>query len=176
MRRAFGFRKTGFDREEKKMKKTAKMKKQTWIALLVLFALLLTGCQSAPKKPDLPLNEAIAKAIPDMDQLVNYNLKDLSDLLGIDEKDFTEAVFLADCDTLSGREVIAVRAKDAGSLKTISAALSNYLSQRKLETRDYLPEAYQLQSEAKVETKNLTAALFIGPNAAEECKAFMTGE
>lgn len=175
MRRAFGFRRTGFDREEKNMKNMMK-KKQTWIALLTLLALLLTGCQSAPKKPDLPLNEAITKAIPDMEQLVSYNQQDLSDLLGIDEKDFTEAVFLADCDSLSGREVIAVRAKDAGSLKTIAAALGNYLSQRKLETRDYLPEAYQLQNEAKVETKNLTAALFIGPNAAEECKAFMTGE
>lgn len=151
-----------------------------WLIALLLIAVTLAGCQSstenAPKAVGLPLREAIESALTDKENLVAYTADDLTDLMGILPEDYTEALFLMGSDSLSGREIIAARAKDSDSLKKITEALNNYLAQRQQETRNYLPEAYKLQTQAKVETKNLTAVLIVGAHSAEETKAFLAGE
>ncbi len=151
-----------------------------WLIALLLIAVTLAGCQSstenAPKAAALPLREAIESALTDKENLVAYTADDLADLMGILPEDYTEALFLMGSDSLSGREIIAARAKDSDSLKKITEALNNYLAQRQQETRNYLPDAYKLQTQAKVETKNLTAVLIVGAHSAEETKAFLAGE
>lgn len=150
-----------------------------WLIALMLIALTLSGCQqekTAEKKASLPLREAVEKALTDKDGLVAYTADDLTDLMGILPEDYTEALFLMGSDSLSGREIIAVRAKDASSLKKITEALNNYLTQRKQETRNYLPDAYKLQTQTKVETRNLTAVLIVGAHTAEETRTFLAGE
>ena len=151
-----------------------------WLIALLLIAVTLAGCQSgtetAPKAAALPIKEAIESALTDKENLVAYTADDLTDLMGILPEDYTEALFLMGSDSLSGREIIAVRAKDSASLKKITEALNNYLAQRQQETRNYLPDAYKLQTQAKVETKNLTAVLIVGAHSAEETKAFLAGE
>ena len=151
-----------------------------WLIALLLIAVTLAGCQSttenAPKAAALPLREAIESALTDKENLVAYTADDLADLMGILPEDYTEALFLMGSDSLSGREIIAARAKDSDSLKKITEALTNYLAQRQQETRNYLPDAYKLQTQAKVETKNLTAVLIVGAHSAEETKAFLAGE
>ena len=144
---------------------------------LLLLAMIFTGCQEkTAEKTALPLREAVEKALTDKENLVAYTADDLTDLMGILPEDYTEALFLVGSDSLSGREIITVRAKDNASLKKITDALNNYLSQRMEETRNYLPDAYKLQSQAKVESKNLTAVLIVGARSAEETKAFLAGE
>ncbi|MBR4538575.1 MAG: DUF4358 domain-containing protein [Clostridia bacterium] len=154
------------------------MKRAFLLIGIMLLAMLFAGCQekSAEKAAALPLREAVEKALTDKDSLVAYTADDLTDLMGILPEDYTEALFLVGSDSLSGREIIAVRAKDASSLKKTADALQNYLSQRMEETRNYLPDAYKLQSQAKVESKNLTAVLIVGAHSAEETKAFLAGE
>ncbi|MBR5110141.1 MAG: DUF4358 domain-containing protein [Clostridia bacterium] len=154
------------------------MKKSSVSLLICLFLIVLafTGCQEQSKKTAPPLGEAAEKALADRQSLVAYTADDLADLTGILPEDYTEALFLVGSDSLSGREVIAVRAKDAGCLNKVTEALQNYLSQRMEETRNYLPDAYQLQSQAKVESKHLTAVLIVGAQSAEETKAFLAGE
>ena len=144
--------------------------------LIVLLALLATACQSSQPKAARPLQEALDSVLSDRAELVMYTADDLYDILGIAPETYTEAAYMVGSDSLSGREVIAVRAKDAAALKATAQALSAYLEQRKEETRNYLPEAYQLQSAAKVETKHLTAVLIVGQQAAAETKAFLAGE
>lgn len=155
-----------------------KMKRALLLIGLTLIVLIAAGCQekSPEKAAALPLREAVEKALTDKDGLVAYTADDLTDLMGILPEDYTEALFLVGSDSLSGREIIAVRAKDASSLKKMTESLNNYLSQRMEETRNYLPDAYKLQSQAKVESKNLTAVLIIGAHSAEETKAFLAGE
>ena len=155
-----------------------KKKHVFWLIGLMLLAVTFAGCQGkeAEKAAALPLREAVEKALKDKDDLVAYTADDLTDLMGILPEDYTEALFLVGSDSLSGREIIAVRAKDASSLNKVTEALRNYLSQRMEETRNYLPDAYKLQSQAKVESKNLTAALIVGAHSAEETKAFLAGE
>ena len=156
------------------------MKKNCTVLLigLLLIALAFTGCQgkNAEKAATLPLREAVEKALADKDNLVAYTEDDLADLMGILREDYSEAVFLVGSDSLSGREIIAVRAKNTESMKKATEALQKYLSQRMEETRNYLPDAYQLQSQAKVESKNLTTVLIVGAHSAEETKAFLAGE
>ena len=153
-----------------------------WRALLLLAALTLalTACQAKQVEPassvHAPLKEAVEKSVGSKETLVAYTADDLNDLMGIAPEDYQEAVFFMDSDSLSGREIIAVRAKDEAGLQQAAEKLNRYLNQRKEETRNYLPDAYQLQCAAKVEQKGLTAALFIGPQAAEEVKAFLAGE
>ena len=67
-------------------------------------------------------------------------------------------------------------ALQAGNTGRAIRQMENYLEMRRKETRNYLPEAYQLLTQAKVETKGLTAALISGAGAAEETKAILAGE
>ncbi len=150
-----------------------------WLIALLLAAMTLAGCQQEKKiekATALPLREAIEAALIDKNDLVAYTADDLTDIMGILPEDYTEALFLMGSDSLSGREIIAARAKDSASLKKITEALNNYLTQRQQETRNYLPDAYKLQTQARVETKNLTAVLIVGAHSAEETKAFLAGE
>lgn len=153
-------------------------KKQICLLMgLLLLAMCFAGCQEkTTEKTVLPLREAVEKALTDKENLVAYTADDLTDLMGILPEDYTEALFLVGSDSLSGREIIAVRAKDNATLKKITDALNNYLTQRMEETRNYLPDAYKLQSQAKVESKNLTAVLIVGARSADETKAFLAGE
>jgi len=157
-----------------------KSKKLLIIAAAAVLALLLTGCggkeAAETKKETLPLGQALEKALPDYKDLVGYTADDLYDLMGIAPESYTEAMYLSGSDSLAGREIIAVRAKDGAALKDTVELLKAYLSQRMEETRNYLPEAYRLQSQAKVETKGLTAVLIVGEKAAEETRAFLSGE
>lgn len=156
-----------------------KKKQVFWLVGLLLIVLTFAGCQQekgAEKTASLPLREAVEKALIGKDELVAYTADDLTDLMGILPEDYTEALFLMGSDSLSGREIIAARAKDSASLKKITDALNNYLTQRQQETRNYLPDAYKLQTQARVETRNLTAVLIVGAHSAEETKAFLAGE
>ena len=138
------------------------MKKKAFVLLWLSAFLLLAGCQNAQvNQPDIPLTEAARQAMADPDAYIPYTADDLYDMIGISPDDYTEAVFFKDKDTLSGREIIMVRAKDAAASRSINEALERYLSQRKEETRNYLPNAYRLLCDAAVQASGLTVSLII---------------
>ena len=138
------------------------MKKRFCLLLLLPALLVMAGCQPAPAiEPELSLADAAQRLLPAGDAFVSYTQEDLCDLTGISPDDYTEAVFLRDSDTLSGREVIMVRTKDAEAFGSVKDALERYLSQRLKETRDYLPNAYHLLSEARIQEAGLTVSLII---------------
>ena len=90
-------------------------------------------------------------------------------------EEYQEAVYLQSAD-MSGREIVAFRAKDAEAAKRIAQRLETYLEQRRKEARDYLPDAYRLLTDARVESKRLTVALFVGAKASDESTKFLAGE
>lgn len=135
------------------------MKKRLLCFLLLLSLVLLPGCQ--PAQQIISLEESARRSLADAESFTAYTAEDLYDLTGIAADDYTDAVFLRDSDTLSGREIILLRAKNAVTLRSAKEALEQYLSQRKEETRDYLPEAYHRLSQAKVEEKGLELRLVI---------------
>ncbi|MBQ8162136.1 MAG: DUF4358 domain-containing protein [Clostridia bacterium] len=149
------------------------------LLLLALLGLLLSGCAAKNPAPQtdavpVPLSELAQTALSDRDQLVQLYRDDLTDVIGIEKSDYTESVYLGTED-LSGREVIVLRAADADAAGRIEERLGNYLLQRQKETRNYLPEAYQLLSGAKVSRSGLTVALIVGEHAEEETAAFLKG-
>ena len=155
------------------------MKKTALLIMGMLLLLCLTACgQSAPKAAstaDVPLKDLVSTVIGNTDGLVSMPRTDLEDVIGISPDDFKEAVYLQD-DGMGGREVLVLRASDKDAAARIAAQLENYLEQRRKETRNYLPEAYKLLEAAKVETKNLTVALFSGEDAAKQTAALLAGE
>ena len=136
------------------------MRKGLFSVLLLLSLLLLIGCQAAPEQ-QLSLEETARQYFSDPDAFIAYTAEDLEDLTGIAPDDYTEAVFLRDSDTLSGREIILVRAKDVEAFRSAKEALERYLSQRKEETRDYLPEAFHRLNQATVEGTGMLVRLVV---------------
>jgi len=138
------------------------MKKKFVFLFLLLLTITLAGCQASQgNQADIPLEEAARQAMANPDAYIPYTADDLYDMIGISPDDYTEAVFFKDRDTLSGREIIMVRAKDAAASRSINEALERYLSQRKEETRNYLPNAYRLLCDAAVQASGLTVSLII---------------
>ena len=152
------------------------MKKGWIIGILLLLALTLSAC--APKeeqKEKKALADTVTAVVKDAKDLVAWSEDDLADLLGILPEDYTEQVYLQG-ESLSGREIIVIRAKDQEAAGRIADTLNNYLDQRKQETQNYLPDAYKLLSNAKVETKNLTVALVVGESGPAESQAILKDE
>ena len=145
-------------------------------AAAVFVGLKLTNQPKKAPAQALPLTELAAKAIPDAKELLAYTADDLLDLLGIKPDSYSDFVFLTSADGLAKREVIAVRAADKAKLEEIEQKLNAYLTQRKDETQNYLPDVYQLLTKTKVQTAGNTAVLVIGENAQEEAKALLAGE
>lgn len=149
-----------------------------WLVLAVL-ALSLTACnanpQSAASTRDVPLKELVQKHVSAAESMIQLPRTDLEDVIGIDLADLTDAVYLQD-EGMGGNEALVVRAADEKAAERIAALLEGYLEQRRKETRNYVPEAYQLLEKAKVERKNLTIVLLSGEKAAEETKALLAGE
>ena len=163
------------------------VKKLIAICLLILSVFALSACGNQPKEAETPaytdvppaermaLSDLVSSVIPDAGDLVSFDEEDLTDILGIEPEEYTEFVYLQE-NGLSGREILALRAVDADAAGRIAQRLENYLEQRRKETRNYAPEAYQLLAAAKVETKNLTVALVSGENAAQERAQLLAGE
>lgn len=147
------------------------------LALMLLFTLSACG-QSAPKAAstlDKPLKEVVDAACAEMTGLAPMPKTDLEDLIGIDPADHTEAVYRQD-ENMGGQEIVVLRAVSKDAAQRIAKQLEGYLAQRQKETRNYLPEAYKLLENAKVEVKNNTVALISAEKAADITARLLAGE
>ena len=155
------------------------MKKQIKILCVLAAALFLLAACGAEKPAEvrnaIPLADKVNGVIPDEAELAPLVAEDLEDMLGITAGDYREFVFLQSEGT-DGREVLVIRAADSDTLKKLTGIVEEYLKRRLTETRNYAPEAYRVLSEAKVQTRNLTVALVVGPDGAKETEAVLAGE
>lgn len=182
-----------------------KMKKPGILLVLLLAAILLTGCGSSqpaapaaketavpeqvdasvspeaeqlPKTSDEPagsLKAAVEAAVGDAAELAPFTAEELTDMTGIVPEDVADFVFLQG-NGMDGREILVIRAKDEASADRVASGLEKYLERRKKEHRDYAPDAYKLLTDAKVERKGLLLAVISGKNAAAELSALLSGE
>ena len=154
------------------------MNKRAFLPLLLILVLLLSGCGAGdqPTTPAPSLQEKLAAALPDWEELIPYPTDELYDLMDLDPQDYTECVCRISDNIVFSREAIAVRAKDQAAADRIAAAMEDYRARRIRETRDYLPEAYLLLNAALVSRRGLTVVLIVGENAAQETRAVLAGE
>lgn len=181
------------------------MKKPGILLVLLLVAVLLTGCGSSqpaapaaketavPEQTDAPvsseteqspeaaetgagsLKAAVEAAVGDAAELAPFTADELTDMTGIVPEDVADFVFLQG-NGMDGREILVIRAKDEASADRVASGLEKYLERRKKEHRDYAPDAYKLLTDAKVERKGLLLAVISGKNAAAELSALLSGE
>lgn len=181
------------------------MKKPGILLVLLLAAVLLTGCGSSqpaapatkeaavPEQTDAPvspetarlpeaseetsgsLKAAVEAAVGDATELAPFTAEELTDMTGIVPEDVADFVFLQG-NGMDGREILVIRAKDEASADRVASLLEKYLERRKKEHRDYAPDAYKLLTDAKVERKGLLLAVISGKNAAAELSALLSGE
>ena len=145
-------------------------------------AVLLTGCGAQKEETgkgtadDAPasLLEKVNMVAEDAAGLAPLTAEDLEDVLGIVSEDCRDFVFLQSAGT-DGREILVVLAADADAAKRVAEMAEAYLERRLDETRNYAPEAYRLLTQAKVQARNLTVALVVGPDAAKEAEAILSG-
>lgn len=182
-----------------------KMKKPGILLVLLLAAILLTGCgssqpenpavketaaaeqtaapvspeaeklQKASDEPAGSLKAAVEAAVGDAAELAPFTAEELTDMTGIVPEDVADFVFLQG-NGMDGREILVIRAKDEASADRVASLLEKYLERRKKEHRDYAPDAYKLLTDAKVERKGLLLAVISGKNAAAELSALLSGE
>ena len=182
-----------------------RMKKPGILLVLLLVAILLTGCGSSqpaaptaketavPEQTDAPvsseteqspeaaetgagsLKAAVEAAVGDVAELAPFTAEELTDMTGIVPEDVADFVFLQG-NGMDGREILVIRAKDEASADRVASGLEKYLERRKKEHRDYAPDAYKLLTDAKVERKGLLLAVISGKNAAAELSALLSGE
>lgn len=149
--------------------------------LMMALALLFTLCACGQLQPkaastlDKPLKEVVDAACAEMTGLVTMPKTDLEDLIGIDPADHIEAVYRQD-ENMGGQEIVVLRSSGKDAAQRIAKQLESYLEQRQKETRNYLPEAYKLLENAKVEIKNNTVALISAEKAAEITARLLAGE
>ena len=181
------------------------MKKPGILLVLLLAAVLLTGCGSSqptapaakeaavPEQTDAPvspetarlpeaseetagsLKAAVEAAVGDAAELAPFTAEELTDMTGIVPEDVVDFVFLQG-NGMDGREILVIRAKDEALADQVASLLEKYLERRKKEHRDYAPDAYKLLTDAKVERKGLLLAVISGKNAAVELSALLSGE
>lgn len=150
-----------------------KIKSTALMLVLVMILSVLAGCAPKEKKP---LSEALPLALTSMEGMTKMPADELEMVADVTADEYDECIYYVASDGLTAREAVVVRAKDAANAKTVSAKLESYLNNRRTETRDYLPDQYQVLLKAKVEVKNNTVALIIGEKCAEETKRLMAGE
>ncbi len=142
------------------------MKKLTAILMtLCLLAALpaFAAAETEAEEAETPatLLDLVREKIEDAADLVVMTEDDLFDIIGIDPADCEDFVYLAAEDALSGRELVVVIAKDEETAALAEEMLQHYLESRMRETRNYLPDAYQALSEAKVVREGLCVILSV---------------
>ena len=121
------------------------------------------------------LRNRVLAAVSDAEDLIRKLPEDLKRLTGIDEGDYTDSAFFVSRDPRAGREIIALTVPDEQTADRVEILLRRYLNRRLAETRDDLPEAYALLSQAKIVRDGQLLALVSGSDAEEEVRS-LTGE
>ena len=144
-------------------------KKIPAILMALLFVMVSAFAEEA-------LLDKALRILEDGKDLIQMNEDDLLDLIGIDPDEYSDYAYLADSDALSGREVIVLRARDKDAVQSLVAKLENYREQRMRATRNYLPEAYRVLSEAEVLQEDLLVVLSIAAPDPQEADLLLLEE
>lgn len=147
----------------------------TILMILCLFASLMSFA-SAEEETENPksLLDIVLLRIEDAKDLVVMTEDDLYDIIGIDPAECEDFVYLAAADALSGRELIVVIAKDEEAADMAEEMLNSYLESRLRETRNYLPDAYQALSVAKVVRSGMCVILSVAAPSGDDAEMLLS--
>lgn len=161
------------------------MKNTNRLIALILMCVLLCTVTAACAEEAAPAGEAVqalsleelaAIILPDFEDLVPWYEEDLLDIMGIEEDDYTDFVYLTDDSGMEGREVIVLYCSSPEAAEKVLASVTAYLARRVKETQNYLPDAWELLDKAVLAQDGATVLMISGPDAAAEAEAFLAAE
>ncbi len=153
-----------------------KLKALSTLFLCCLLLPFFSFARSSEAPEEGSLTARVLPLLSDAEELITMTGDDLSDLMGIEPEEYVDFAFFSARNALAGREVILLLAADEEAAEQIGIKLGTYLEDRRIETRNYLPEAYKLLSEAEVVREGCLVLLVTGENAAEEVRLLLAGE
>lgn len=146
------------------------MAKKIMMMVLALCIVIASACAEEA------LLDRVKRIAEDGEDLIEMDEDDLYDIIGIEPDEYTDFAYLTDHDALSGREVIVLLASDEEAAQSVAEKLENYREQRMRVTRNYLPEAYRVLSEAEVLQEDLLVVLTIAPPDPQEAGLLLQEE
>lgn len=137
---------------------------KTLTSVLLVAALLLTGC-AAGKTNAQPVNlqQVYDRIQPQLPQMIVLDQQTMLSFLGIREEDCTQVIAAICGSGLQADEVWLVEAKDADALKRLTDLANSRLEAKRDETESYLPDQYQVVTQAKLTTRGNYLTLLISP-------------
>ena len=97
--------------------------------------------------------------------MVSFDDSYISNYYGIDASQLDGYVFAAAEDVTQADTVVILKAKDAGSVSTLSSQLATVKQQKEAELQDYNPTAYQVAAAGYVKTSGNYVYLIMSNNA-----------
>ena len=97
--------------------------------------------------------------------MVSFDDSYISNYYGIDASQLDGYVFAAAEDVTQADTVVILKAKDAGSVSTLSSQLATVKQQKEAELQDYNPTAYQVAAAGFVKTSGNYVYLIMSNNA-----------
>ena len=142
------------------------------IALLLTLALCATAALAEPEEETLL--DRVASVLPeaaDMEEL--FVEEELSDVMGIEPEEYEQALYLADSDAMSGRELLLILALE-DTVESVAERVEAYRLRREKETVSYNPAAYKLIHKAEVVTQGNAVILITVENSKDAVDAVLT--
>ena len=143
--------------------------------LTILTALLFVMTAALAEET---LLDKVIRVAEDEKDLIRMGEDDLFDLIGIEPDEYTDFAYLASRDSLSGREVIVLRATDETAARDMAEKLEEYRQYRMHMTRNYpdQADAYRLLSKAEVLQEDLLVVLSVGAPDPQEASLLLQEE
>ncbi len=140
-----------------------------WILLLVVIALLLTGCTA--KKQEAPLTcDGLATAMQNacaFSELTDANEKYLEKYLMIEAEELDGWIFRRDASRATPEMILVLQVKQGADQAAIKQAVQDYHDEQIMMYRDYQPEQVFKLENAKILEKGTFLVLAVAPDTAK---------
>ena len=146
--------------------------------LTILMALCFMLTAACAEKTSGALIDKAIRIAEDGDNLIQMTEDDLYDIIGIEPEEYTDFAYLTDHDSLSGREIILLRATDETAAESVAEKLEEYRQYRLHMTRNYPDQAevYRTLNQAEVQREDLLVVLSIAAPDPQEASLLLQEE
>lgn len=152
------------------------MHKKTRFLVLIVFimtAFVLFGRNTTYK--DVPLSEIETKVMAkaDSSKFKKADSKSLKRYIGLNEKDYSEVVYLMPSSTMEVSELLIVKVKNEAQADAIESAVNNRVETQENSFKDYAPEQYAVLQNSSVLIKGNYVFYVVSDNVEDMKNEFL---
>lgn len=164
------------------------MKMKTLIPVIVLAALILTGCGASQTSPSAPAETTAAATEPaalDFEKVYGEMTAKLPEMIllddatmqtycGINKEDCLQALVAVNLNGLETDEIWLIEAKDENKMDDLEATAQLRLKMKAEETETYAPAQYEVVKKAQLIREGRFLALIVTPEVESLADCFRT--